>query len=93
MRATTEAPRSIDVVIEGQARLLEQPEFGNVEHMRELFRALEDRERLVGLLDRALDSDRVQVLLGEETSSAVGYPVSLWPRAIRKTGIPEAPWA
>lgn len=77
MRATADSPRSIDVVIEGQTRLLEQPEFGNVEHVRELFRALEDRERLVGLLDRALESDRVQVFLGEETSSAVGYPVSL----------------
>jgi heat-inducible transcriptional repressor len=65
------------VIIEGQARLLEQPEFGNVERVREILRALEDRERLVVLLDRALDSDRVQVFLGEETSSAVGYPVSV----------------
>ncbi|HEV8246004.1 MAG TPA: heat-inducible transcriptional repressor HrcA [Polyangiaceae bacterium] len=69
--------RAVDVVIEGQARLLERPEFGSMERVRDLFRALEDRERLVGLLDRALDSDRVQVFLGEETSSAAGYPVSL----------------
>ncbi len=88
MRATAEAPRSIDVVIEGQARLLEQPEFANVEHIRELFRALEDRERLVGLLDRALDSDRVQVFLGEETSSAVGYPVSLVATRYQEDGHP-----
>ncbi|HVJ14768.1 MAG TPA: heat-inducible transcriptional repressor HrcA [Polyangiaceae bacterium] len=78
LRAAAEgAPRSVDVIIEGQARLLERPEFGSVEHVRELLRALEDREKLVVLLDRALDSDRVQVFLGEETSSAVGYPVSV----------------
>jgi len=78
LRAAAEgAPRSVDVIIEGQSRLLERPEFGNVERVREILRALEDREKLVGLLDRALDSDRVQVFLGEETSSAVGYPVSV----------------
>jgi heat-inducible transcriptional repressor len=71
------APRAVDVIIEGQARLLDRPEFGSVERVRDLLRALEDREKLVVLLDRALDSDRVQVFLGEETSSAVGYPVSV----------------
>ncbi len=71
------ATRITDVVIEGQTLLLDRPEFGSVERMRELLRALDDRERLVGLLDRAVSTNRVQVFLGEETGSAVGYPVSL----------------
>jgi len=69
--------RHADIVIEGQSRLLDQPEFGSVESIRELLRAFEDRERLLGLLDRAITADHVQVFLGEETSRMVGCPVSL----------------
>jgi heat-inducible transcriptional repressor len=66
-----------ELVIEGQSRLLDRPEFTSGDHMKELMRALEDRERLVGLLDRTLASSRVQVFLGEETNAAMGYPVSV----------------
>lgn len=80
--------RVADVVIEGQTFLLDRPEFGSVERMRELLVALDDRQRLVGMLDRALVSDRVQVFLGEETSSAVGYPVSLVAARYQERGEP-----
>jgi heat-inducible transcriptional repressor len=79
-------PRAADVVIEGQTLLLDQA--GTASHLRELFLALEDRERLVGLLDRALASERVQVFLGEETTSAVGYPVSLVAARYQEGGEP-----
>jgi heat-inducible transcriptional repressor len=69
--------RSAEIVIEGQARLLDQPEFGSVATVRELLRALEDRERLVDLLDQAIVADRVNVFLGEEMRRKVGCPVSL----------------
>lgn len=69
--------RSAEIVIEGQARLLDQPEFGSVGVVRELLRALEDRERLVDLLDEAIVADRVNVFLGEEMRRKVGCPVSL----------------
>jgi len=69
--------RRADVVVEGQARLLDQPEFGNVEVIRELLSALEDRERLVLLLDQAMNADRVNVFLGEDTRRMVGCAVSL----------------
>jgi heat-inducible transcriptional repressor len=71
------ADRGLDVVVEGQARLLERPELAGTDNMRELMRVLEDHERLVMLLDRTLSSDRVQVFLGEDTGEAVGFPVSL----------------
>ena len=78
VRAATEnATRGVDVVIQGQSRLLESPEFGNVERVRELLFALEDRERLLTLLDRTLGSTHVNVFLGEETEKMVGFPVSL----------------
>lgn len=89
LRSTTEsAPRPAEIVIEGQALLLDKPEFGNVEQLRELLLALEARERLVGLLDRTLASDRVQVFLGEETTSAVGYPVSVVATRFQERGGP-----
>src|SRR5262249_4282250 len=42
------------VVIEGQRVLLERPEFADVEKLRALVRAFEDKERLLDLLDRTL---------------------------------------
>jgi heat-inducible transcriptional repressor len=78
VRATAEgAGRGLTIEIEGQARLLERPEFGDVESARELMRVLEDRQRLVSLLDSALASDNVRVFLGEEAAQAVGAPVSV----------------
>jgi heat-inducible transcriptional repressor len=69
--------RTSEVIIEGQSRLLDRPEFQTAEHVRELVRALDDRERLVSLLDGALAARRVQVFLGEDVSKIVGYPVSV----------------
>jgi heat-inducible transcriptional repressor len=78
LRAAAEgASRSLTIEIEGQARLLERPEFGDVESARELLRVLEDRQRLLALLDSALSSDNVRVFLGEEAAQAVGCPVSV----------------
>lgn len=80
--------RIADVVIEGQTLLLDRPEFGSVERMRELLRALDDRERLIGMLDRALVADRVQVFLGEESSAGGGYPVSVVATRYQERGEP-----
>jgi heat-inducible transcriptional repressor len=69
--------RRPEVIIEGQARLLERPEFSNTKQARELLRMLEDRERLVGLLDKILTASTVQVFFDSDTSDAGGYPVSV----------------
>ncbi|HEX3855553.1 MAG TPA: HrcA family transcriptional regulator, partial [Polyangiaceae bacterium] len=84
--ATDNATRGVDVVIQGQSRLLESPEFGSVERVRDLLLALEDRERLLTLLDRTLASEHVNVFLGEETEEMVGFPVSLVAAPYREEG-------
>lgn len=85
VRAAAEgAARGLTIEIEGQARLLERPEFGDVESARELLRVLEDRERLLALLDSALSSDNVRVYLGEEAAQAVGCPVSVVAASFRE---------
>jgi heat-inducible transcriptional repressor len=78
VRAAAEgAARGLSIEVEGQARLLERPEFGDVGRARDLLRVLEDRERLLSLIDSALASDNVRVFLGEEAAQAVGCPVSV----------------
>jgi heat-inducible transcriptional repressor len=55
-----------EVVIEGQQRLLGQPDFASVEKMRNVLSALEEREQLLELLDRTMAAGGVQVLIGSE---------------------------
>jgi heat-inducible transcriptional repressor len=55
-----------EVIVEGQARLLDDPKLYEPRDARELMRSLEDREFLVGMLDRALAAKEVQVYLGDE---------------------------
>ncbi len=57
--------RSADVVVAGQANLLDnvQPD-----QIRDLLRTLEDKETLVRLLDRTRNAEGLQVFLGAETA-------------------------
>lgn len=71
------ADRSKDLIIEGVSRLVDGPIAVETERLRDLMRALEDKEELLRLLDRILVSPDVQVFLGEDTSRTVGHPVSV----------------
>jgi heat-inducible transcriptional repressor len=55
-----------DLVIEGQERLLEKADFDDVGHFRRIVTALDAREKLVKLLDLAIQSKRSHVVVGEE---------------------------
>jgi heat-inducible transcriptional repressor len=66
-----------DVVIEGQARLLELPEYGDVERLKRLVNALHDREHLLQLLDKVIDAGGVTVYIGSETGELRGAELSL----------------
>jgi heat-inducible transcriptional repressor len=66
-----------EVVIEGQTRLLGQPDFASVDKMRSVLNVLEERERLLELLDRTMTAGGVQVLIGAETQLAEGQDLSL----------------
>lgn len=54
------------VHVEGAVRLVDQPEFADVEKLRAVLRALEDKTALLRLLDRILDGSGVNVLLGSQ---------------------------
>lgn len=72
LAATEEGDSEPVVVIEGQSRLISQPEFGDIELLRDLMQTLEDREHLVVLLDRTILASTVQVLVGNEAELGHG---------------------
>ncbi|MCG8416954.1 MAG: heat-inducible transcriptional repressor HrcA [Proteobacteria bacterium] len=69
--AFDQAERSADVVVTGQANLLDdlgRADPSYVERIRNLLRALEDKEIMVKLLDQTLDAEGIRVFLGAENS-------------------------
>ena len=80
------APEVLDddpvLVIATRLGLLDQPEFHDPEHVRELFEAVEARERLAQVLDKVLASGRVQVAFGGE----IGEP------GLRRCAVVVAPY-
>jgi heat-inducible transcriptional repressor len=61
----------VEVVVNGAARIASQPEFADVEKMRALVAALEEKTRLVKILDACLRDADVTVVIGQE--AAVGF--------------------
>jgi heat-inducible transcriptional repressor len=58
---------SPELFLEGQANILDQPEFADAGKMREVFRAFEKKSALLDLLDRAMQADGVQIFIGSES--------------------------
>ena len=56
-----------EVYVEGRSNILDQPEFAeDVQKLKKILRAFEEKSVIVRLLDRALDSDAIQVSIGPE---------------------------
>ena len=53
-RAIVAAPRADDLLVGGERTLLDQPEFADIERMRKLMRAFEEKTVLLRLIDAAL---------------------------------------
>ncbi len=65
------------VVIEGQSRLLEQPEFADADQLRELANMLDERELIVMLLDQTIRGETVKVLVGTEAGNIASGQLSI----------------
>lgn len=84
--AETEA----DLFIEGQATFFNHPEFAGTARMQEIFRAFEEKEQLLELLDRCLAADGVQVFIGSESDLKPGgmsIVTSAYRSGSRKLGV------
>src|SRR5262249_20733625 len=55
-----------DVLVEGASNLVGAPEFGDLERTKSLLQTLEQKGRLVDLLERVLGDEGVQVVIGHE---------------------------
>ncbi len=70
-RRTVEAEgHAGEVIVDGTSNLLDSPEFADLARARALLRALEEKERLIVLLERLMESNEVQVVIGEENPMA-----------------------
>jgi heat-inducible transcriptional repressor len=83
-----------DVFIEGQINILEQPEFADVEKMKEIFRAFEEKSQLISLLDKCGDAERVNIFIGAENFlsrmnrlSVVTAPYASGPNTVGVLGV------
>ncbi len=75
--ALDQTARGSELVVEGQAKLLERADWAQGDQIKDLMHALEDRKRLATLLDRTLESKNVQVFLGGDMGVDSEAPMSL----------------
>lgn len=66
-----------EIFVEGQARILDQPEFCDAGRMKEIYQAFEQKGTLVQLLSRCMNAEGVQIYIGSETSLSKAAGVSL----------------
>lgn len=64
-------PSAVEVVIAGETNLMGFQELSNVEKLRRLFEAFNEKRDILHLLDQCLHADRVQIFIGQES----GYQI------------------
>ncbi len=57
-----------DIFVEGQAQILDQPEFTDARKMQGIFRAFEEKAYLLNILKRCMQAEGVQIYIGSESS-------------------------
>ena len=66
-----------EIFVEGQARILDQPEFSDAARMKEIYEAFEQKGIILQLLSRCMNADGVQIYIGSETSLSRSAGISL----------------
>lgn len=75
--AATDLHQAERVFIEGAGSFLEAPEFADVERMKALFRALEQKHQLLDILDRVQKAKALQIFIGTESEFSSAGDVSV----------------
>jgi heat-inducible transcriptional repressor len=57
-----------EVYIGGTSNIIQQPEFADVEKMRSIFAAFEEKSKLVKILDQCLAQEELTILIGAENA-------------------------
>jgi len=61
------APLEEELIVEGAASILTKPEFADAGSMRRTFLALQEKEKLIHILESFLVEDGLQILIGSES--------------------------
>jgi len=74
MRAMTICRKALsvsfsDFFVSGLSEVLDLPDFADLEKIRELSRAIEEKHTIIQLLNKVIESEGVQILIGSENSA------------------------
>ncbi len=85
--AVSAAPEH-ELIVEGATSILTKPEFANSAALRKTFLALQEKEKLIHILESFLDEDGLQVLIGSESDFTQIHNFSI---VARRYGTHSAP--
>lgn len=77
------AGEKTDCYIAGQTNLMEFGELANLDRLKQLFDAFNEKREILSLLDRCMVADGVQIFIGEESGYALLDDCSLVTRSYR----------
>jgi heat-inducible transcriptional repressor len=81
-------PMERGLYVEGAASILTKPEFADTEALRRTFLAIQEKEKLVHLLESCLDEDGLQILIGGESDFTQVHNFSIVARRYGNQGGP-----
>ena len=70
-------PMEGEVYLDGTANMMQQPEFADIEKMRSIFVAFEEKSKLVKILDQCLTQEGLTTIIGSENVLREWQPLSL----------------
>jgi heat-inducible transcriptional repressor len=83
------APLDHELYVEGAASILNKPEFvSNAASLRKTFLALQEKEKLVGILESCLSEEGLQILIGSESDFTQVHNFSIVARRYGSTSAP-----
>ena len=82
------APVNHELYVEGAASILNKPEFADAASLRRTFLALQEKEKLVEILETCLTADGLQILIGSESDFTQVHNFSI---VARRYGSSSAP--
>jgi len=82
------APVEHELYVEGAASILNKPEFSDAASLRKTFLALQEKEKLIDILETCLSADGLQILIGSESDFTQVHNFSI---VARRYGSSSAP--
>jgi len=82
------APFNHELYVEGAASILNKPEFSDAASLRKTFLALQEKEKLIEILETCLSEDGLQIRIGSETDFTQMHNFSIVARRYGSTAAP-----